>query len=151
LAQFFCILTAQLVLPSSLYVVFIFLSLIFVFLAVQNRSLWMWLARELVLMLQGAKRKTSRIEFGAHQVVIVRSEEAKKTLPEKFNIDPDWVMTIQVLSSMMFCYTISSQIRQLKTHGELFQAIPKKTLKLTMLTPRCRGLVWRNMTGKALS
>lgn len=105
---------------------------------------------ELLLMLQGAKRETSRIEFGAHQVrtarplfpriqccrqvgahsgdacarfyvrfvnifaqlpscvktpahispfdfkvVIVRNEEAKKTLPNEFGIDPDWVMTVQ--------------------------------------------------------
>ena len=34
--------------------------------------------QELVLMLQGAKRGTSRIEFGAHQVVIVRNENAKQ-------------------------------------------------------------------------
>ncbi|KAL3765025.1 hypothetical protein ACHAW5_004284 [Stephanodiscus triporus] len=33
---------------------------------------------DLILMLDGAKRETSRIEFGAHQVVIVRSDEAKK-------------------------------------------------------------------------
>jgi len=58
--------------------------------------------QELVLMLQGAKRKTSRIEFGAHQVVIVRSEEAKKTLPEKFDIDPDWVMTVQESKGLEF-------------------------------------------------
>ena len=51
--------------------------------------------QELVLMLQGAKRETSRIEFGAHQVVIVRSEAAKKSLPEEFGIDPDWVMTVR--------------------------------------------------------
>lgn len=49
---------------------------------------------ELVLMLNGAKRETSRIEFGAHQVVIVRSEEAKKNLPDEFGVDKDWVMTV---------------------------------------------------------
>lgn len=49
---------------------------------------------ELVLMLDGAKRETARIEFGAHQVVIVRSEEAKKNLPDEFGVDKDWVMTV---------------------------------------------------------
>jgi hypothetical protein len=58
--------------------------------------------QELVLMLQGAKRKTSRIEFGAHQVVIVRSEEAKRSLPEKFDIDKDWVMTVQESKGLEF-------------------------------------------------
>ena len=58
--------------------------------------------QELVLMLQGAKRKTPRNEFGAHQVVIVRSEEAKKTLPEKFDIDPDCVTTVQKSKGLEF-------------------------------------------------
>jgi hypothetical protein len=49
---------------------------------------------DLVLMLDGSKRETSRIEFGAHQVVIVRNEEAKKALPEEFGVDKDWVMTV---------------------------------------------------------
>jgi superfamily I DNA/RNA helicase len=57
---------------------------------------------ELVLMLDGSKRETSRIEFGAHQVVIVRSEEAKKSLPEEFGVDPDWVMTVQESKGLEF-------------------------------------------------
>ena len=57
---------------------------------------------ELVLMLDGSKRETSRIEFGAHQVVIVRSEEAKKTLPDEFGVDPDWVMTVQESKGLEF-------------------------------------------------
>lgn len=57
--------------------------------------------QELVLMLQGAKR-ASRIEFGAHQVVIVRNEEAKKSLPDEFGIDPDWVMTVQESKGLEF-------------------------------------------------
>lgn len=44
---------------------------------------------DLVLMLDGSKRETSRIEFGAHQVVIVRNEEAKQSLPDSFGIDKD--------------------------------------------------------------
>jgi UvrD/REP helicase N-terminal domain len=48
---------------------------------------------ELVLMLEGSKRETSRIEFGAHQVVIVRNEQAKQALPDEF--DKDWVMTVR--------------------------------------------------------
>lgn len=50
---------------------------------------------DLVLMLDGSKRETSRIEFGAHQVVLVRNEEAKQHLPEEFGVDKDWVMTVR--------------------------------------------------------
>ena len=49
---------------------------------------------DLVLMLDGSKRETSRIEFGAHQVVIVRNEKAKADLPDEFGVDKDWVMTV---------------------------------------------------------
>jgi hypothetical protein len=49
---------------------------------------------DLVLLLVGSERETSRIEFGAHQVVIVRDEEAKAQIPEEFAIDRDWVMTV---------------------------------------------------------
>lgn len=52
---------------------------------------------DLVLMLDGSKRETSRIEFGAHQVVIVRNEEAKKSLPDEFGVDKDWVMTVGLI------------------------------------------------------
>ena len=38
---------------------------------------------ELALMLRGARRKTSPIEFGAHQVVLVSSETSKEELPEE--------------------------------------------------------------------
>ena len=37
----------------------------------------------LALMLLGNKRKTSSLEFGAHQVILVRSEEALNALPGK--------------------------------------------------------------------
>jgi hypothetical protein len=50
---------------------------------------------DLVLMLDGSKRETSRIEFGAHQVVLVRNEKAKQHLPEEFGVDKDWVMTVR--------------------------------------------------------
>ncbi|EJK77940.1 hypothetical protein THAOC_00191 [Thalassiosira oceanica] len=63
---------------------------------------------ELLLMLQGAKRETSRIEFGAHQVVIVRNEEAKKTLPNEFGIDPDWVMTVQESKGLEDLWRVAS-------------------------------------------
>lgn len=57
---------------------------------------------DLVLMLDGAKRETSRIEFGAHQVVIVRNEEAKQNLPDEFGVDRDWVMTVQQSKGLEF-------------------------------------------------
>ena len=37
---------------------------------------------DLALLLRSNKRASSCIEFGAHQVIIVQSEEAKKCLPE---------------------------------------------------------------------
>lgn len=48
---------------------------------------------ELALMLQG-ERENSRIEFGAHQVVIVRNESVKDALVKEFDIDREWIMTV---------------------------------------------------------
>ena len=36
---------------------------------------------ELAMLLQGSKRKTSAIEFGAHQVILVQNEGCKQRLP----------------------------------------------------------------------
>ena len=36
---------------------------------------------EMAMLLQGSKRKTSAIEFGAHQVILVQNEESKQALP----------------------------------------------------------------------
>jgi hypothetical protein len=49
---------------------------------------------ELAIMLHGSQREASRIEFGAHQVVIVRSEKVKKSLADEFGIDKDWILTV---------------------------------------------------------
>ena len=38
---------------------------------------------DLALVLRGNKRETSAIEFGAHQVIIVQSEDAKRALPNE--------------------------------------------------------------------
>ena len=38
---------------------------------------------DLALVLRGNKRESSAIEFGAHQVIIVQSEDAKKSLPNE--------------------------------------------------------------------
>jgi hypothetical protein len=40
-------------------------------------------ATDLAAIARGSKRRTSALEFGAHQVVIVQSEEAKESLPEE--------------------------------------------------------------------
>ena len=61
-------------------------------------------AEDLVLMLDGSKRETSKIEFGAHQVVIVRNENAKGDLPDEFGVDKDWVMTVSRCSSPYHMY-----------------------------------------------
>ena len=107
---------------------------------------------DLVLMLDGSKRETSRIEFGAHQVVIVRNEEAKQSLPDEFGVDKDWVMTVSFnpyvgqyvgfphylfrldhrfssrrgLNSMMCCSTIFLPTRPREIFGVLSQTIPWK-------------------------
>ena len=49
----------------------------------------------------------------ALKVVIVRNEEAKKTLPSEFGIDPDWVMTVQEskgLEVMIICVAFFSTL-----------------------------------------
>ena len=48
---------------------------------------------DLVLILKASKRKTSRIKFGALQVVIVHNKEEKQALLGEFGADKDWVMT----------------------------------------------------------
>ena len=40
---------------------------------------------ELAILLQGSKRQTSTIEFGAHQVVLVQNEETKQMLPAELS------------------------------------------------------------------
>jgi superfamily I DNA/RNA helicase len=57
---------------------------------------------ELVLILEGSKRETARIEFGAHQVVIVRNEDTKETLCKQFNVDKEWIMTVQQSKGLEF-------------------------------------------------
>ena len=51
---------------------------------------------ELVLMLHGSQREASRIEFGAHQVVIVRNEDVKIKLADEFKVDKDWILTVSL-------------------------------------------------------
>ncbi|XP_070564881.1 TPR and ankyrin repeat-containing protein 1-like isoform X1 [Ptychodera flava] len=41
---------------------------------------------DLALLLRGNKRKTSEIEFGAHQVILVANEEAKAALPKELSL-----------------------------------------------------------------
>jgi hypothetical protein len=57
---------------------------------------------ELVLILEGSKRETARIEFGAHQVVIVRNENAKVKVCQQYNIDKEWIMTVQQSKGLEF-------------------------------------------------
>jgi len=57
---------------------------------------------ELVILMNGSKRETSRIEFGAHQVILVRNEAAKRNLPEEFVADKDWIMTVQEAKGLEF-------------------------------------------------
>lgn len=57
-----------------------------------------------MLRMAGAKREsTSRIEFGAHQVVIVRDEEAKKRIPDGIGIDREFVMTVAESKGLEVC------------------------------------------------
>ncbi|XP_033107815.1 TPR and ankyrin repeat-containing protein 1-like [Anneissia japonica] len=41
---------------------------------------------DLALILRGNKRKTSEIEFGAHQVILVANDQAKEQLPEELSL-----------------------------------------------------------------
>lgn len=57
---------------------------------------------ELALILEGSKRETARIDFGAHQVVIVRNENTKEKICQQFNIDKEWIMTVQQSKGLEF-------------------------------------------------
>ena len=41
---------------------------------------------DLAMLLQGNKRKTSQIEFGAHQAILVANEAARDSLPEELSL-----------------------------------------------------------------
>ena len=55
---------------------------------------------DLAVILRGHKRKTSPIEFGAHQVVLVPSEEVRDSLPEELKLA--LVMTIYESKGLEF-------------------------------------------------
>lgn len=54
-------------------------------------------AFELGVLLLGSKREDSesRIEFGAHECIIVRNEDAKRKLAKEFDIDEEWILTVR--------------------------------------------------------
>jgi superfamily I DNA/RNA helicase len=84
---------------------------------------------DLVLMLDGSKRETSRIEFGAHQVVIVRNEEAKQSLPEEFGVDKDWVMTVSIFNLPISSIVALDEERTKNCHFSPFQVQQSKGLE----------------------
>ena len=55
---------------------------------------------DLAMILQGNQRQSSRIEFGAHQVVLVVSNEARETMPEE--LKHGLVMTIYEAKGLEF-------------------------------------------------
>ena len=55
---------------------------------------------DLAVILRGHKRKTSPIEFGAHQVILVTSDEVRDSLPEK--LSRALVMTIYEAKGLEF-------------------------------------------------
>ena len=55
---------------------------------------------DLALILQGNQRQSSRIEFGAHQVVLVVSNEARETMPDE--LKQGLVMTIYEAKGLEF-------------------------------------------------
>ena len=55
---------------------------------------------DLAVILRGHKRKTSPIEFGAHQVVLVASDEVRDSLPEELSLA--LVMTIYEAKGLEF-------------------------------------------------
>ncbi len=55
---------------------------------------------DLAVILRGHKRKTSPIEFGAHQVILVTSDEVRESLPEELSLA--LVMTIYEAKGLEF-------------------------------------------------
>ena len=55
---------------------------------------------DLAMILQGNQRQSSRIEFGAHQVVLVASNEARDALPDE--LSQGLVMTIYEAKGLEF-------------------------------------------------
>ncbi|KAK7480873.1 hypothetical protein BaRGS_00027874 [Batillaria attramentaria] len=55
---------------------------------------------DLAILLSGNKRKTSHIEFGAHQVILVVSEEARNNLPDELGLG--LVLTIYEAKGLEF-------------------------------------------------
>ena len=55
---------------------------------------------DLAMILQGNQRQSSRIEFGAHQVVLVASNEARETIPDE--LKHGLVMTIYEAKGLEF-------------------------------------------------
>ena len=90
-------------------------------------------------MFEGTTQDGS-VQFGAQQVVIVRTQEAKEYLNKELGIDVDWVMTAQESKGfefvMMSSYTISSLIHYLEFFGGWLRTTPKKILLLTMNMPQ---------------
>lgn len=55
---------------------------------------------DLLILIAGSDRSSSSVEFGAHQVIIVRSIEAKKKLPKEF--DNAIVLTVPQAKGLEF-------------------------------------------------
>ena len=53
--------------------------------------------QDLSPMFHGSQKEASRIEFGAHQCILVRNAKAKKILAEEFGIEEEWIMTVSFL------------------------------------------------------
>ena len=56
---------------------------------------------DLNLLLHGNQRETSRIEFGAHQVILVRNAEAKERLPPELKVHP-CILTVHQSKGLEF-------------------------------------------------
>ena len=54
------------------------------------------------LFFLSVQQEGSRIEFGAHQVILVRNDEAKSKIPEEFVSDKDWILTVQEAKGLEF-------------------------------------------------
>ena len=107
---------------------------------------------ELSLLLLGNQRATAQIEFGAHQAIIVRNEEARECLPEELQMSAITLTVAEakglevctrrrggdaclltsdmsrcfLASSMMFSYLISLLTRPRIRSGELSTSISAK-------------------------
>ena len=97
---------------------------------------------DLALILQGNQRQSSRIEFGAHQVVLVVSNEAREAMPDE--LKQGLVMTIYEAKGLEFDDVLiynffkDSQVREVQFFHYLDNNLRSKRILLLIELPDCQ-------------